>query len=243
MDDTTILQLNAINRAFYAQVADEFDATRAGAWAGWERLIPYLIGVQSVLDVGCGNGRFGVFLAQHAAAPLSYHGIDNSAALLARARTALSDQPNLAAVLEARDLVEQPLDVSYDGYDLVVGFGVLHHIPGADRRRAFIRALADQVAPRGLLIYTEWRFYEQARFRAKVIPFPPEIAPHVEANDFLLDWGGDSAAVRYCHYVDDAEHTALIEGSGLALVETFRADGHSGDTNVYCVLRKTQYAK
>ena len=62
MDTETINRLNAINHAFYATVADDFDQTRGTAWPGWKRLLPYLTTPLSVLDVGCGNARFALFL-------------------------------------------------------------------------------------------------------------------------------------------------------------------------------------
>jgi SAM-dependent methyltransferase len=119
---------------------------------------------------------------------------------------------------------------------LVALFGVLHHIPGAARRRDLVRALAAQVRPGGLLAFTSWRFYEYPRFRSRIIPFPPGL--DVEANDYLLDWRRGEHAVRYCHYIDDAEQADLIAAAGLMPVTAYRADGESGSMNSYVVLRR-----
>jgi tRNA (uracil-5-)-methyltransferase TRM9 len=227
MDEATIDHLNAINRAFYAQVADDFDATRGSAWRGWERLIPYL------LDVGCGNGRFGVFLKERYG-EIIYHGIDSSPALLERARIALPD-----ATLEQRDIVENPPDTGQ--YDLVALFGVLHHIPGADRRLALMRTLADRVAPSGLFTFTAWRFYEYPRFRKKIVDW--EAGIQTEPGDYLLDWRQGERALRYCHYVDDAEHRRLVEATGLTLLTTYRDDGFTGDVNLYTLLKRERAAE
>lgn len=236
MDDATIRRLNALNRQFYAVVADEFDATRGQAWAGWERAAPYFGAPASVLDVGCGNGRFGVFLREKVGA-LAYHGMDSSAALLDHARVSLPD-----ARLEERDIVEHPPDAG--AYDLVALFGVLHHLPGADRRLAFMRTLADRVAPGGLLVFTAWRFYEYPRFRERIAAWDAvlDAGMRVEAGDYLLDWRRGERALRYCHYVDDAEADRLIAaagGGGLNVVTRYRADGFTGDVNLYVILRKT----
>ncbi len=239
MDDETIRRLNAINRQFYATVADEFDTTRGRAWAGWERLISYLAplsffgegsGVRSktisVLDVGCGNGRFGVFLREKFG--VVYHGMDNSPALLDHARVSLPD-----ATFEERDIVENPPDSG--AYDLVVLFGVLHHIPGADRRLALMRQLAERVNPGGLLIFAAWRFYEYPRFRDRITAWDSDL--QVEAGDYLLDWRRGEWALRYCHYVDDAEQAQLVAATGLNLVTQYRADGSTGDANLYTVMK------
>jgi hypothetical protein len=116
---------------------------------------------------------------------------------------------------------------------------LLHHVPGGDRRIALVRALADHVTPGGLLIFTGWRFYEYERFRERILPWPAGVAR--EAGDFLLDWRRGHAAntaLRYCHYIDDDEHAALVAASGLEQVDSFRADGHTNDINQYAVLRR-----
>lgn len=236
MDDKTIQQLNAINRRFYDTTASEFDQTRGTAWPGWERLKPYVSGVHSVLDVGCGNGRFGLFLNEVVAQPIAYHGLDNNAALLGFAADALARANKLHIELSQHDIITQPLKQCC--YDLVVLFGVVHHVPGAAQRRALMAQLAAGVAEGGLLVFAAWRFYEYERFRERLTPWPDELAAQVEAHDYLLDWRRGERALRYCHYVDDTEQAALIRASGLQHIETYRADGQTGDANCYSVLRK-----
>lgn len=233
MDAETIRRLNAINHEFYRLTADDFSETRGTAWPGWERLLPYLRAPLSALDVGCGNGRFGLFLAEHlGAANVQFHGVDSSDGLLAHARTALAGLPDVT--LEARDIVENPPDAG--SYDLVALLGVLHHIPGAVERQAFMRRLAERVKPGGLLVFAAWRFYEYERFRERIVPWPSDI--QVEPGDYLLDWRRGTVALRYCHYTDDAEHAALVAATGLTELATYRADGATGDANRYSLLRK-----
>ncbi len=232
MDEATIRRLNQINRAFYQITADSFDQARQQPWPGWEMLLDYLKPPLSVLDVGCGNGRFGLFLAERLGPGIHYHGVDSSPALLERAREQLVDTlPDFQ--LEERDIVEHPPG---DGqYDLVALFGVLHHVPGFERRLALMRALAARLTPGGLLAFACWRFYEYERFRRRILPWPPDL--EAEPNDFLLDWQRGEPAVRYCHYVNDAEHAALVTATGLTEIATYRADGETGDANRYSVLR------
>lgn len=237
MDTNTIHRLNAINRAFYAAVADDFDQTRGTAWPGWQHLLPHLKTPLSVLDVGCGNARFALFLHQHfasEAAPLTYHGIDSSPTLLDRARTALSDLPHMNFTLEQRDIIDNPPDSGT--YDCVALLGVLHHIPGAQQRQSFMKSLAARLNPGGILVFAAWRFYEYPRFRERITPWPDDL--HVEPNDYLLDWRRGAVSLRYCHYTDDAEHDTLVAATGLTEIETFRADGQGGTANRYSFLRK-----
>ncbi len=237
MDQAVIDQLNDLNRAFYDASADDFESTRRGIWAGWDRLIPYLPAVLSALDVGCGTGRFGAFLAQRLTT-VRYHGMDYSARLLDHARALLTAH-GVDFTLETRDIVTEPPDQG--AYDLVVAFGLLHHVPGRARRESLVRALADRVAAGGVLVWSEWRFYEYERFRERIIGWDtldPQIGAQVEAGDYLLDWRQGDLGRRYCHYIDDVEHAALIAASGLTLIESFRADSHTRAANCYAVLRR-----
>jgi tRNA (uracil-5-)-methyltransferase TRM9 len=244
MNTETITRLNAINRAFYAAVADDFDQTRGTAWPGWQQLLPYLTAPLSVLDVGCGNARFALFLHEQLVANsvlstqhsvLSYTGLDSSPALLAHAHAALAGKSGLHTTLEQRDIIENPPDSGE--YDLVVLLGVLHHIPGYEQRQAFMRQLAARVKSGGLLVFTAWRFYEYQRFRERISPWPDDI--QVEPHDYLLDWRRGAVSLRYCHYTDDAEHDALVAASGLTEIATYRADGQGGTANRYSMLRSS----
>jgi tRNA (uracil-5-)-methyltransferase TRM9 len=231
MDETTVQRLNEINKSFYRVTATDFDLLRRGAWPGWKRLLPYLNAPLSVLDVGCGNGRFALFLANTVDPHLHYHGTDNNAPLLERARLTLQ---GINAHLELRDLIDNPPDVGQ--FDLVALFGVLHHVPGANRRLDLMRTLAHRVAPDGLLAFACWRFNEYERYTSRYVPLPADIT--LEPHDYLLDWRRGTNALRYCHYIDDHEHNALVAATGFTELERFRADGETGDVNCYSILRK-----
>lgn len=239
MNAAAIQRLNAINRTFYATTATAFDRTRQHAWPGWNRLTSYLPAddsALSVLDVGCGNGRFGLFLAEtFPQRRLHYHGMDNNPALLNFARAALADSPHLTATLTERDIVLNPPDSG--AYDLVVLFGMLHHVPGAANRRRLLVQLADRVAPGGLLSFASWCFAEYDRFQERFTPWPDDLDR--ERGDYLLDWRSGERALRYCHYVNDDEQTALVAATGLTHTLTYRADGADNAMNRYSLLHKS----
>lgn len=240
MDPTTVARLNAINRDFYATVTDDFDTTRGKPWPGWQRLLPHLKLLANrdplrVLDAGCGNGRFGVYLAQQVKQPIAYFGIDNNPTLLDRARSSLAAFANLGVTLIERDIIESPPIIDA-GYDLIVLFGVLHHVPGSNQREALLRQLAESLSVGGLLAFSAWRFMDYDRFRERVVPWPADLT--VEPGDYLLDWRRGAHALRYCHYTDDAEFDNLVASTGLTRTADYRADGQPGDANRYAVLRK-----
>ncbi|MDE2649271.1 MAG: class I SAM-dependent methyltransferase, partial [Chloroflexota bacterium] len=130
-----------------------------------------------------------------------------------------------------QDIILQPLPQR--SAQLVVAFGLLHHVPGLARRRKLLRAAADCVLPGGWLAFTAWRFLDSARFQKRILPWGGDF--QVEAGDCLLDWRRGSRAIRYCHHIDDAEHEGLIAATGLRLVDDYREDG---GLNRYTILQR-----
>jgi len=162
MDAQTVQLLNQLNHAFYQKIGASFDSTRQQAWEGWEILLPYLQQVPpaaplSVLDVGCGNGRFGLFLQAHLGRPFIYHGFDSDAFLLERAQASLT-AAGVSAELWQQDALtdfQKPLP----SYDVLVLFGLLHHIPGYENRQALLQRASALLAKEGWLIVATWAFY------------------------------------------------------------------------------------
>jgi SAM-dependent methyltransferase len=225
LNQETIAALNAVNRSFYRAHASEFSATRERGWAGWGELFghvaPFLPRGPAVLDVGCGNGRFARFLfarPEIEGAP-SYWGVDASPPGLEEAGRRLSGKENV--FLFEHDFVVDatPLPAALAGrrFDLVVLFGVLHHVPGRSKRSELLARLEEALAPGGLLAYTLWRFDRYERFRKKLVPWEEFVSrtgseidlSELEAGDHIMTWGSGGDAFRYCHAASDEEEDSL----------------------------------
>jgi SAM-dependent methyltransferase len=253
MNEATVHALNAINLAFYRERAGEFSASREFPWPGWQRLVRHIPAPQQTgdrplraLDVGCGNGRFAGFLCELLAARgarFYYCGLDASAPLLARARR--RPLPGGVARVGELDFVEEPGPLPTGPFDLAALLGVLHGVPGRDRRRALVQAAAERLAPGGVLALTCWRFAELERFRRRLMSWEsynreaaqPIDAAQLEPGDHLMPWGRGRRPVRYCHATGADELDSLVRGLGLERLETYLADGRGGDLNRYTVCR------
>jgi tRNA (uracil-5-)-methyltransferase TRM9 len=250
MKHETRRQLNAINQAFYAAVADEFSDTRSGAWTGWERALRSLSlpaeKELAVLDVGCGNGRFARFLDATLAERFRYLGVDSCPRLLDLAR---DEAPSNSEILfQSLDVLGDEDRLPRGPFDLIAVFGLLHHVPGFDARRALLDRCASRLAPGGAIIVTAWRFGAFDRFRTRFIDWQAFNAgvsdpagvidvDDLEPGDHLLGWR-DAPTPRYCHFVDRSELDDLVAALDLRIATRFDADGKTGDLNEYAILRQ-----
>lgn len=245
LNSATIARLNSINRRFYDERADEFDQTRERAWRGWDELFDryesHLRPSPKVLDLGCGNGRFARFLARRRNEPFAYFGVDASALGIEHARRRIGELPGVRLsehdfIIEAKPL---PAFLDAERFDLIVAFGVVHHVPGSERRRSLLTALSQRLAAGGILTYTVWRFDRFDRFTRKLVPWEEFLAQapdlnreELEPGDHIMTWGAEPA-FRYCHAMSDEEAEELERALPLAALPSFLGDD---ELNTYHVL-------
>lgn len=248
MDVTTQTRLLALNRAFYAAVAEPFDQTRR-VWPPGKRrlleLLPHGDAAQPlrVADIGCGNGRLAAMLDSRGT-PVDYVGVDADSQLLALAREHCAHLPHVRARFVQADLATarwaHVLGDPAPVFDVVVCLATLQHLPGFDLRAAVVSDLARLAGVGGWVILSAWQFLTSARFMAKLIPWESVglAAQQVEPGDALLPWTQGVSAVRYVHQIDLAEMQRLAHAARLDLVDHFYADGKEGNLNLYAMLRR-----
>lgn len=260
MKTSTIHQLNEINQEFYTSEARSFSQTRQAPWAGWSRLLPQLEQIENhpikVLDIGCGNGRFGQFLAANVDRQIEYTGTDNSRQLLKIAHDKYPNTAGKTFTFIYQDLVKELIDDQFfynhrDRYDLIVLLGVLHHVPSFELRQKLLRMLTNLLNPKGLLVFTIWRFGELSRFSDKIVnPLSFGIDPdELESGDYLIDWRDtatrqtaslterESFPVRYAHAISNEEIEKLAVGLQ-PITDSFLADGKDNQTNRYIIIKQ-----
>lgn len=241
MNTQTVQQLNRLNAKFYQSVGKHFDETRQQYWQGWEQVLGQTTDLPdeiNVLDIGCGNGRFTSFLANKGL-HFKYTGVDNNTFLINQAKERYNFPHN--SFLEL-DFVQNNLSVlNSSRFDLIVLFGVMHHIPSQKKRTQLLQSLNPKLNSKGYLVFTLWDFLSEPHLAARTTDWSkyPEIdTAELETGDYLLDWQRGSRAVRYCHNFNDFEKNALLDSLSLQKVAEFRADGKNGQSNIYIIAQK-----
>ena len=252
MERATIDILRKLNNGFYLSQHESFSQSRQAAWPGWERLIARLpkTGRLDVLDIACGNMRF----EKHLAGSLP------AVELQALCVDACDDLAEPLAGCEYRhdDVVESLLSEDAtasnrwgSGHDAVVSFGFMHHVPSRALRARFLDTLVDAAKPDGIVAVSLWRFADDGKMREKARRTTAEalailadegaakIADELEPGDYLVGWNDAPGVYRYCHSFDDDEANELVCSvlSRTVVEDRYRADGRTGRSNDYIVLR------
>ncbi|MBN1437802.1 MAG: class I SAM-dependent methyltransferase [Anaerolineales bacterium] len=228
-------RLADLNRAFYQTFAAPFSATRGRIQPGARRLLARIPPLSAVADLGCGNANAARWLAAHNP-PCRYLGLDLSDPLLEIARSA--DFPFPAEFRQA-DFFESGWDrmPAAEPFGFVLAFAVLHHIPDAQRRLAFLRACRRMLVPGGWLFLSTWQFRRSPKLRMRTVAWE-EIGlseSDVDSGDYLLDWRSEGRGLRYVHIVDERERSTLAEDSEFTETERFESDGEGGRLADYAV--------
>lgn len=249
MDQKTIDVLLQLNRSFYQTVAQPFAASRQSPWAGWDQVLQRVQTQFSpaqplrMLDLGCGNGRWGkYFFEQTAHSQTTYVGVDENLSLLHAASRSLLSQAQLLVLhhLDLKTFVAQAVETQASSYDLIVLFGVWHHLPGSDQRATLLTQLARLLKPNGLLVISCWRFRRSPSLRARLVS-PSEVGigtTGLEIGDYFLDWQAGARAIRYCHDVEGTELLAQARAADLQQMEAYAADGKTGELNDYYIFSR-----
>jgi len=234
VNPTTISRLLDLNRQFYQTFAIPFSATRQRLQPGVLRLLDQIHPTDALLDLGCGNAELAHELARcgHAG---SYTGLDFSPALLQQAAIG---QPANFRFLQA-DLSSADWDshLAGCGYDSVLAFAVLHHLPGGDLRLKILRKARQLLILQGHFFHSEWQFLNSPRLAARVQPWETiDLSDKdVDPGDYLLDWRQGGTGLRYVHHFSEPELAELASQAGFEVIDSFLSDGENARLGLYQV--------
>jgi len=131
----------------YNAIAQKFSRTRNREWPIMQRLVDSFVkSGDSVLDIGCGNGRMLEVLDNK---NVSYTGIDSSSELI-----------KLASQQGGTFMVKDILKMDFNQeFDVVFAFAVLNHIPSHKLRLLAMQKIYQSLKPGGLFICSNWNLW------------------------------------------------------------------------------------
>ncbi len=234
MHEEIVQQLLTLNREFYNGFADSFSNSRQRPQPCFFQLLesaPRLGG--HLLDVGCGDGRFGRFLFEHEAIT-QYTGVDLSSGLLNIAKN------NVDGDFYERDMIQDGFLDGLGQFDNIACLAALQHVPGRANRARLLREFERHLAPNGRLLLSTWQFMNSPRQRRKIQPWNVinVEADAVEENDYLLSWKRDGLGYRYVCFIDEGETAVLARAANLKIETLFYSDGKEGNLSLYTTLEK-----
>lgn len=253
---STAEQLSRITSEFYAQQAQSFSATRQVPWQGWQKCLdamPQLVAGEkpSVLDIGCGNLRFARFLYDEAGiVPEKYFAVDNCKPLVESGNTGAHVSELAFIELDViKSLLNNTLSsrLTVPACDLVVAFGFLHHVPGAQKRIQLLRTLLEKTKPGGFVCVAFWQFMNSQKLAAKAQETTAQglralgiDASELEEHDYLIGWQDKENTWRYCHHFSQEELDELLGSLGpdVHVCAQFSADGKDNNLNRYVILQR-----
>lgn len=224
----------------YSTYAQEFSSTRQAPWQGWKRLLKYLKAVDrpSILDLGCGNGRFLKYLVNSGVEVSSYLGVDNSSELLHMTDEFMDRVRNTNKLAKFELLNLDFEDISWatsitEKFNFIGAFGITHHLKTPLSRTKFFESTNFLLKPKGILAVTFWDFLGIDRYQNKISPIKVEGSK----NDYLMSFG-NQGATRFCHYYNPLEIIEYTNQLPFNLIEEFFEDGAENNQNKYLIFKK-----
>ncbi len=193
----------------YDEIGTHFSRTRqktygngvSSNWLVTDKYLSKLKNNQSVLDVGCGNGKLVSGLPEG----VEYLGTDFSKTLLDEAQKLYPKHKFVYG-----DVVDPKHWVDLGKYDAIFCVAVLHHIPEKKQQIYILKECRKHLKKGGFLYLTVWNLWQE-----KFLQY--QIDDHFEVP-YNTKWK------RYCVAYDVQTLTDLMTEAGLTVEEMFFAD-------------------
>ena len=196
----------------YRDIAAQFDVTRKKyIWPELAKVLSGLKDGDSLLDVGCGNGRLIENLGNN---NISYLGVDNSEELIKLAKINYPEQNfKVLDILKLETLTQK--------FDLVISVAVLHHLPSQELRFEALKNLKSVTTPGGQIIFSVWKLWSNKKYKKYLwqnIWQKLTFKSNLDFGDLLFPWKnnrGEAVSERYYHAFTKRGLKRLLNLAGL----------------------------
>ena len=205
---------------FYKNVEEKFSKTRQSPWKGWEECLKYIKNGDKICDLGCGNGRFYAYLLDRGL-NIDYTGYDTNEFFLTEAKNKYPTGNFIK-----KDIFNN-LDEITKKFDVIVGFGITHHLP-VEIENKWFKSLKNLVNKKeSYLILSFWDFTKDKRFKIK--SNSKEIQK-LGNNEYELDFA-NTGFKRYFRTYPDISNSL----KDFNIINTYISDGRNQDLNTYFI--------
>ena len=214
MDKGTQKKLLDLNYKLYEDKAIEWDKTRKNLWE--KPILDFIKTIKpnsKILDLGCGNGRLyskiSNLIANSQKLKANYLGIDPSKELIKICRGKYID-PSLSLRMTPKFKVGNGLDMNFDRkFDYVISLAVLHHIPGENLQKKFLKNIYNALKPNGKLFLSVWnRNHTRHQYKNSL-----KLFKDMDKSDILVPWR-KSNNFRYIHIFSPDKLHKIVQNAG-----------------------------
>ena len=199
----------------YNTIASEFSVTRGKWWHALDEFRNYAKEGDSILDLGCGNGRLAQLFENM---NVSYLGVDNSEELIRIAQEKFKDKENIK--FEVGDVTNIYRNESFD---LIFMLAVLHHIPTKELRLKILTDIYNLLKPGGMLVMSNWNILRVRKYFPRFFDFKYKIVHRVWSfKDAFIPWKSiEVENQRYVHSFTKGELRRLLSKAGFKNIDIY----------------------
>lgn len=202
------------NKTVYDAIADQFHSTRGYLWGDLEPLAAYAKSGDTILDLGCGNGRL-IQLFEKYSLDITYIGQDQSEALISHAKNRFPVGQFLTGSMTQIDLPDKVVDVVY-------AIASFHHLPDQETRKQCLQEIMRVLKPGGALVMSNWNL-RNAYVQAKIAEGKYEVS-NTDDTHVKIPWRTGDQTVhgwRHYYYISFAELRSMLEALGFSIKKEY----------------------
>lgn len=224
-------QIIELNNKSYDAIANHFSVTRNYIWPDLKNLSEYVHEGDSILDIGCGNGRLYEELKSK---KIKYFGVDGSKNLIDIARERYS-KDDKSIQFGTFDIFHMPLEQKQ--FDAIFAIAVINHIPSKELQAEAIKKLNDLLKPDGLLLMTNWNllrptfsdksllYYNLKKWKMTKEAWKNKYGidkKEFGLKDVMTEWtAGDESHPLYYYAFSLTEMDKLVENNGFKVLDSY----------------------
>lgn len=189
---------NTYVKQVYNTIADDFNRTRYSYWDVVYNFITSLKPFISMLDLGCGNGKY-LSVRQD----LDLYALDNCENLI---QIVNNKYPEVKTFIS--DVSTTPF--APNSFDSIISIAVIHHLATEERRIQMIGEIIRILKPGGQALVTAWATKQT---NTKTLTKATRILDSDYSNDWFIPWEDKKKKIisqRFYHLFEEGEFEKLL---------------------------------